>query len=214
MRRIVLASASPRRRDILDHLGIPFEVRASTFDERSLPPSDPETMVLRSALGKALDVARTEHEAVVLGFDTAVVVDGDALGKPQDTEEAIAMLLRLGGREHEVLTAICAVDARAADMERLRPMLGSAEPRPCLEAGLALECERTCVRFGPLDRERAAAYVGKGESLDKAGAYGIQGYGCLLVESIQGCYLNVVGLPVFQLARLLSLYGIDLLAHG
>jgi septum formation protein len=189
--RIVLASESPRRSDLLTRVVGRFEVRPARIDEdaASHHAATPEEGALASARAKALAVAEQCPDAVVIGCDTVVIVDGRALGKPRDDEEAVEMLLSLAGREHEVATGVAV----------------------CLPGKRLLEAlELTRVGFRPLTRELAAAYVAQGESLDKAGAYGIQGLGSLLVERIEGCYYNVVGLPLHRLGRMFEDAGLKL----
>jgi septum formation protein len=189
--RIVLASESPRRSDLLTRIVGRFDVLPARVDEdaASLGAATPEDGALASARAKALAVAAQCPDAVVIGCDTVVIVDGQALGKPKDEDDAIGMLLSLGGREHEVATGVVV----------------------CLPGGRILEAlELTRVTFRPLTRQLAAGYVAQGESLDKAGAYGIQGLGSLLVERIEGCYYNVVGLPLHRLGRMLEDAGLKL----
>lgn len=190
--RVVLASESPRRRELLAVLFEAFEVLPSAVDEEAAArgAATPEEAALRSAHAKADAAVAARPGALVIACDTVVIVDGEALGKPRDTEEALAMVLRLAGREHIVASALAV-------------HLPSGERREAVE--------RTLVRFRPLSREEAAGYVARGESLDKAGAYGIQGRGSLLVERIEGCYFNVVGLPIHRLGRMLEETGFPLL---
>jgi septum formation protein len=184
--RIVLASASPRRRELLERLGLAVEVRPAHVDETALPGEQPRAHVERLAREKAEAVAAAAADALVIGGDTVVVLDGEIVTKPADREEAVAMLLGLQGREHRVDTGV----AVAAPGGRTAAAVVSAE-----------------VRFRPFDRTMAEAYVGTGEPLDKAGAYGIQGYGSVLVEEIRGDYFAVMGLPVARLVRLLEELG-------
>jgi septum formation protein len=182
---LVLASASPRRRQYLSELGLHFTVRAADLDETPRAGEGPEAFVRRLAQEKAAAVAGTAPAAWVLAADTVVAVDGEILGKPKNGEEAVAMLLRLSGRWHEVWTAFCL--CRQAPSHSL------------------VRAVRTGVRFITLDRGLCLAYVRSGEPLDKAGAYGIQGKGAFLVEEIRGSYSNVVGLPLAEvLTALLS----------
>jgi len=183
---LVLASASPRRRDLLGRLGLDFEVRPTGTDETPLPDEAPEAHVLRLAAAKARAAARPGE--LVLGADTIVVVDGEILGKPGDDDEAGAMLRRLSGRAHEVWTGI----ALAVRAENAEPELHS---RSC----------RTVVRFRELSDADIDRYVATGEPADKAGAYGIQGGAAAFVESIDGDYDNVVGLPLGTVRDLLRL---------
>ncbi|MBD3235985.1 MAG: septum formation protein Maf [Candidatus Eisenbacteria bacterium] len=179
-----LASRSPRRVQLLEMLGIPFTVRFPAEDGRRWEVGeDPGRYAEQQSAEKALSVAREVTEGVILGADTVVFCDGRLLEKPRDPDEAARFLERLAGREHEVFTGICL--ARAGGVARR----------------MASECSR--VRMAPLDDATIRAYLATGEPLDKAGAYGIQGVGGLLVESIEGCYFNVMGLP---LARLRALF--------
>ena len=184
--RLVLASASPRRRHLLEQLGLLFEVDPAHVDESALPGEAPAAHVERLALEKARAVAARRPDAIVLGGDTEVVLDGVVLGKPSSAAEAVDMLLRLQGREHRVETGVALVAP------------GGRE---------AAEVVGVDVRFRPFDRARAEAYVATDEPLDKAGAYGIQGYGSVLVEAIRGDYFAVMGLPVARVVALLEELG-------
>lgn len=188
--RIVLASASPRRRELLRDLKLSFAVEPAQCDEGSVPVTTPEEWVKAVAKAKALDVAVRRSDALVIGADTAVLIDGEILGKPGDAAEARAMLRRLSGRTHRVVTGVA-----LCHLDRGRELV---------------EVEATDVTFGPLTDEQISRYVATGEPMDKAGAYGIQGYGATLVREIRGCYFNVVGLPLFRLARMLGEFGVDL----
>lgn len=189
MRKIVLASASPRRRELLPlalalfpgHPG--FTVRPADCDE-SLPEGmTPEEMVTRLAERKALaSAALGDGEETVIGCDTLVFLDGRPFGKPGDAGEAEEMLTALSGREHQVLTGVCLRQGE-------REMLGF---------------EKTGVEFYPLEEKRIRDYIATGEPMDKAGGYGMQGKGSVLVKGIHGCYFNVVGLPVAKLCRMLE----------
>ena len=182
--RLLLASASPRRREILARLGLEFEARGFDLDETPLPDETAADMVLRLARDKA-EAGAPEAE-VVLAADTSVVLDGEIFGKPLDCEDAVAMLGRLSGREHEVLTGVA-----VAWSGRIETALS-----------------RTRVRFRDIGRDEALQYWQSGEPADKAGAYGIQGLGGVFVSNIEGSYSGVVGLPVFETARLLTRAGI------
>ncbi|HET6361444.1 MAG TPA: Maf family protein [Gemmatimonadota bacterium] len=185
---LVLASGSPRRRELLERLGLAFEVMPppdgleSPWDG-TVPPLDFAADLARR---KTSAVAANRPDAIVLGADTIVVLDGAVLGKPRDEHDARAMLFRLAGREHLVHTAV-AIDAPGGQEHRA-----------------ASGIETTSVRFRPLEVDEIAAYVATGEPLDKAGAYGIQGYGAALVESVRGCFFNVMGLPVTRVLALLA----------
>lgn len=189
--RLILASSSPRRRELLAGLGLEFEVRPVDVDETPLEGEAPEAFVERLAREKAR--ARAEPDEAVLAADTIVTIDDRLLGKPRDDAEAAAMLRLLAGRSHRVLTGVAlAVDGK--------------EP--------TFAVARTEVRFAPLSEDEITWYVASGEPSDKAGAYAIQGLGALFVESIRGNYSNVVGLPLPTVYRLLLDAGIDLLAPG
>ena len=182
--RLVLASGSPRRRDLLNGLGLDFVVRPVDLDESVHPGEEPVGYVRRLAREKAR--ARAEAGEILLAADTIVVLDGEILGKPSDPEHACRMLGRMAGRRHQVLTGV-AVYLPASDGEDEREVV---------------TVERTSVEIAPLSPKRIAEYVATGEPLDKAGSYGIQGLGALLVETIEGNYTNVVGLPLPATARL------------
>ena len=187
MPRLVLASASPRRRELLRALYPDFEVTPSEVDE-TLPPGPPAAAAALLALRKARAVAAGRGEGIVLGADTLVVVDGEALGKPADAEDARRMLRRLRAREHHVVTGLAVVDA--------------ATGREATDAVVS--------RVHMADYPEAAidAYVAGGEPLDKAGAYAIQGQGRALVERLDGSWSNVVGLPVAATRALLAGFGV------
>ncbi|HEV3278946.1 MAG TPA: Maf family protein [Terriglobia bacterium] len=186
--RLILASASPRRQEILRNAGFDFEVRRSSISEDALPGEPPETMVSRLAREKALDVAATAPErSLVLGADTTVVVDGETFAKPADAADAARMLRLLSGRAHSVLTGVCIVET--------------------LDRVAASGCERTEVWFRTLSEPEIRDYVASGEPFDKAGAYGIQGRASRFVTRIEGCYFNVMGLPVALVDRLLRTLG-------
>jgi septum formation protein len=183
---LILASASPRRRELLALLGLPFEVDP-TGEEEALPAEHaaPARVAMRLARAKAAAVAARRPGCLVVGADTIVVLGRRLLGKPVDPEHARAMLRALAGRAHRVVTGVAVIDRRR---------------HPATEQ---VSAESTRVEFRPLDPREIAAYVGTGEPMDKAGAYAVQGVGSLLIRSIHGDYPNVVGLPVARLARLL-----------
>jgi septum formation protein len=186
-----LASASPRRRQLLEQLGLSFEVVVADVDESPRPGEKPQDYVSRLAEAKALAVVeRLQHPALpVLAADTAVVLDGAILGKPGGREDAIAMLRRLGGRSHQVLSGVA-----LWNQGRVRAALSQSE-----------------VRFRVIGTDEAAAYWDSGEPRDKAGAYGIQGLGGLFVEYLAGSYSGVMGLALFETAALLKEAGIGVL---
>jgi septum formation protein len=176
--RLILASASPRRKEMLAKLGLDFEVLAAEVGELPLNGESPQDFVLRAAIEKASDIAGNHPDAWVLGADTIVVHRGDILGKPKDAGDALKLLMRLSGQMHKVLTGCC---------------LKWEQENISVSQVIA-----TDVYFSAFSEAIAAAYVATGEPLDKAGAYGIQGYGGTLVEKINGSYSNVVGLPLAE----------------
>ena len=178
---LVLASASPRRSELLRNAGISFQVEPAHVPEVPLPQETPLAYAQRLAREKTLAVFARHPNEVVLGADTVVVVDNHLLEKPANVEDAARMLRLLSGRLHQVITGVCAV---ARGFERT-------------------EAEITEVSFSPLSDEEIAGYVRTGEPMDKAGAYGIQGIASRWVKGIEGCYFNVVGLPVQRVYRLL-----------
>lgn len=188
-RKIILASASPRRRELLQSVGLEFEVMTSDVDEsgidKSLPPDlyVRELAVLKAAV--AVKAVRAEKRAaVIIAADTIVSLNGEIMGKPADSEDAYRMLKTLSGNTHEVYTGVCVINSDTGDA-----------------SGKSV---KTCVRFKKLTDEKIRAYIATGEPFDKAGAYGIQGMGKLLIDSISGDYFNVVGLPVAALADILE----------
>ena len=185
--RVILASQSPRRRDLLTLIGVPHEVRPADIDETVLPGERPAPHAERLARGKALAIASAEPDALTIGSDTIVVVDGDILGKPADRDEARRMLRRLSGREHVVFTAVAVADG----------------------GRVASGVEEVTVRFRALGDDEIDAYVATGEPMDKAGAYGIQGYGATIVQGIDGDYFAVMGLALGRMVRLMAELGIE-----
>ncbi|NIL94931.1 MAG: septum formation inhibitor Maf [Woeseiaceae bacterium] len=183
-----LASASPRRQEILTALGLNFSAGGADVDERRLGDEPPGDMVLRLARDKALAGA-PETGGVVLAADTAVVLGNDVFGKPRDEADALDMLAQLSACTHEVLTGVAVWDGR-----EMRSVLSATE-----------------VRFREIDPDEARAYWQSGEPGDKAGAYAIQGKGGVFVEEINGSYSGVVGLPVFETVKLLQQAGIRVL---
>lgn len=187
---IILASNSPRRRELLAQIGIrDFQILSPDVDEAVEPGLSPARMVETLSLRKAQAAAgRAGAEDLILAADTVVALDGRVLGKPRDQEDAFAMLSALSGREHRVYTGVT--------------VLGGGQA--------ATEHEETAVTFRALSPEEIRDYIATGEPMDKAGAYGIQGVGALLVQGIRGDYCNVVGLPLFRLGRMLSGFGVKL----
>lgn len=189
---LVLASASPRRRELLALLGIPFRVAPADIDETPPDGFSPEKVALELALQKARTVAQSEQEALVLGADTLVVCDTEILGKPNDVADALGMLRRLNGREHTVITGVALLQVEGGKVVR--------------EQTAAVQ---TRVWFRQVSEEHLRRYVATGEPMDKAGAYGAQGYGSTLIERIEGCYFNVVGLPVSRVCMMLEAWGVE-----
>ena len=182
MKKIILASASPRRRELLSTAGFEFEVCAADVDESVPSGTAPADAAEMTASKKALEAAKSHPDDIVIGADTIVVADGKILGKPHGKENAAEMLTMLSGKEHKVITGVCIV------------CNGKTETF----------YKESRVRFYPLSAKEISDYVATGEPMDKAGAYGIQGKGCTLVESIEGDYFNIVGLPVAAVARILK----------
>ncbi len=187
--QIVLASASPRRAELLQKIGLDFRVQAADIEENFNPSQNLESQLAELALRKAQAVANTLTAGLVIGADTVVVIDGEVLGKPASPKEAALMLSRLSNRKHQVLTGLAVIDVKK---------------------GKAISgVENTLVQFRALSPAEIMAYVETGEPLDKAGAYGIQEKGATLVERIEGCYFNVVGLPVARLVGMLKETGLE-----
>lgn len=189
---MILASQSPRRRELLGQMGFSFTVRPAKGEELPHPELTPAQLVEELARQKALEVsAEAEADDVVVAADTVVAIDGKVLGKPHDKVHAAQMLSALSGREHTVYTGVAVKRGET----------------------LLVEHEATQVRFRPLTEREIDLYIQTGEPMDKAGSYGIQGYGALLVEGIRGDYFNVVGLPICRLGRMLAQVGEDVLAQ-
>ena len=183
---MILASASPRRRELLTLIAIPHEVIPADVDESLRAGEVPAAYADRLARQKASTVGHAEPDALTVGVDTIVVIDGEILGKPADEHDAARMLRMLSGRSHEVYTAV----AVARDDE------------------LDSDLEIVSVTFRLLSDEEIAAYIATGEPMDKAGAYGIQGFGATIVERIDGDYFAVMGLPLGRLVRLMRRLGV------
>ncbi len=186
MPRVVLASASPRRRDLLGLIGIPHQVVPADIDETCMNGEQPREHAERLARAKAGKVAASASDALVVSADTIVVVDDKVLGKPRDEADAARMLSMLSGRSHVVITAVAAAcDGRVV-------------------SGV----EEVVVAFRDLSRDEIASYIATGEPMDKAGAYGIQGFGATIVRRVEGDYFAVMGLPLVRLVGLLGELGI------
>lgn len=186
MKRFIVASASPRRKELLEETGYSFEIIPSDADESCSEALSPEELVKELAKRKALSVYEKNTDAVVLGCDTVVEYNGTVLGKPQSRKEAEEMLTMLSGRIHNVHTGVCITDS----------------------TDTVSFVSTVKVEFYELSPELIKSYVNSGESDDKAGSYGIQGIGRVLVKGIEGDYFSVVGLPVAETARVLELFGV------
>ena len=184
---LILASASPRRRELIARLGFPCAFCESGLDEDRIEAPEPAALAVKLARMKARRVASGVRRGVIIGCDTLVCLDGRTLGKPSDRGDARQMLLALRGRVHDVMTAVAVLEAPTGS-----------------EESVVVASRVRMHRFG---RSVLSRYLDTGDSLDKAGAYGIQTAGAGLVESFSGCYFNIVGLPLCELARLLARFG-------
>jgi septum formation protein len=188
---IILASSSPRRRELLQAIGMPFTVLTSDVDETTPSGLTPAEIVESLAVRKARAIAGKESTGLVLGADTIVVMDEHVLGKPRDEADAFRMLQSLQGRAHTVYSGVAIIDAAS----------GREEVAHCA----------TAVRIRPLSEREIRSYIATGEPMDKAGSYAIQGIGATIVEGIEGDYFNVVGLPLRLTSELLSRFGVHIL---
>ena len=187
-KKIILASGSPRRRELLGQMGLEFEVITSDCDE-NIAPCRPSEMVRELSKRKAIAVAKTlDFPAIVIGADTVVALDDKILGKPKDPADAVKALLALSGRTHSVFTGMTIIDGEK----------------------MISDVVETKITFVTLTKEDAESYVATGEPLDKAGSYGIQGRGGVFVERIEGDYYSTVGLPICALGKILQSLGVDL----
>ncbi|MFL5483094.1 MAG: Maf family protein [Gemmatimonadaceae bacterium] len=184
--KVILASGSPRRRQLLELIGIPHEVRPSNIDETMRPREAPRRHAERLAREKASVIASREPQVVTIAADTIVVINRKVLGKPRDADDARRMLSMLSGREHTVITAVAVARGR-----KLRSAI-----------------EEVKVKFRRLRADEIDAYIATGEPMDKAGAYGIQGFGATIVECVNGDYFAVMGLPLARLVMLLRDLGV------
>jgi|SRR5699024_7473981 len=184
MKDIILASSSPRRRDILNKYNLKHRAIQSNIIEKIKLGEGPKQIVMSLAFQKAYNVSQEYEDSIVIGADTVVVYDNQILGKPIDKDDAIRILKLLSGKRHSVITAISLIN---------------------LDENIKIvDYEKTIVKFRELDYNIIGKYVNTKEPMDKAGAYGIQGFGAVLVEGIEGCYLNVVGLPLTKFDKLLN----------
>lgn len=192
MKNIILASSSPRRLEILRQIGLHFEVKVNEVDETIPAGMPPHRAVCELALRKAWEIAQLEPKAIVIGADTIVVHGNRILGKPLSRSDAIETLRSLSGSDHLVITGFCVIEAATGKVVQAN--------------------ETTRVFFRRLTDSEICAYVESGEPMDKAGSYAIQGLGAVLVEKIDGCYFNVVGLPISQLSQVLRGFGVKILS--
>lgn len=183
---IILASASPRRKEILENTNLKFHIIKSDIEERILKEESPEQVAMRLSFEKCMNIASNHESSLVIGADTIVVLDDMILGKPKDKDEAYFMLKKLSNRVHQVITGISLIN-----LEGNKKIIDYVVSN---------------VKFKDLSEEDIKDYIQTNESLDKAGAYGIQGYGALLVEEIKGDYFNIVGLPISKISDLLKEY--------
>ncbi|MEI7473911.1 MAG: Maf family protein [bacterium] len=191
-KKIILASGSPRRRELLSSLGLDFEVIKSDFEEDIENKAFSNELIITLAEEKVKDVIKkTNTPSIIIGADTVVIIDNQILGKPVDKKDAFKMLRQLSGRTHEVVTAIAVFDT--------------------IENKMKSEAVTSKVTFKALTDEEINNYIKTGEPMDKAGSYGIQAYGALFVSSINGCYFNIVGLSIQRLSVILKEFGINIL---
>ncbi len=191
MKKIILASGSPRRQLLLQQIGLDFTTWPANIEENLSAPASPLKLAQTIAFHKAQEVSRQLEGGIVIAADTIVVWKGMIMGKPENRDEAFMMLSRLSGQRHQVITGICVIDVENKVND--------------------LDGEITDVVFSNLSSEEINCYLDGGEWVDKAGAYAIQGRGALLVARIEGCYFNVVGLPLNRLKLMLAKKGINLL---
>ncbi len=189
MRKLILASGSPRRKELLSVLGLKYEVCPSKFKEDNIVKTSAEEFVCATARKKAQEVGNRK-QGLILAADTVVCLGEEILGKPVDEKDALEMLEKLAGTTHRVLTGVAIWD----------PPTGKE----------AIQYEETRVFFRTAKRDELLEYIATGEPMDKAGAYAIQGLGSIFVSGIEGCYFNVVGLPLFRLSQMLASFGVDI----
>ncbi len=189
-KRIILASASPRRKELMKKLAIPFEVKVSNFEEFIDSTIDPHTLAKKLSLGKAQAVASDCKNSIIIGADTFVVCQGEIMGKAHNNEEAMVMLNKLNGKPHFVITGFTVIDTKTHKT--------------------VSNSEQSTVYFKKLQKKEIDDYIKSGEPLEKAGAYAIQGLGAKIVKSYEGDYDNIVGLPINSLSKTLTEFGIKI----
>jgi len=191
MRKIILASQSPRRKQLLEQIGLKFEIDPSNYEEDMSLKMEPNKLAEFLSLGKAKDVARRHKDSIIISADTIVAIDGEVFGKPKTSERAKYMLQKLSGRGHSVITGFAIIDTETGK-----------------EISKSVE---TKVYFKNLSEKEIDAYIATGEPLDRGGGYAIQGLAALFVEKIEGDYFNIVGLPILALTTELKNFGINIL---
>ena len=194
MKKIILASKSPRRRELLDSIGLKFEIKDSNFDESKVRFTDNAGEFTEAlAYGKAKGVSDKIDEGIVLGADTVVVLGNKIYGKPKDSKEAFEMLCSLNNKAHDVITGVAMIDSSTGRV--------------------LVEHDVTKVMFNDLTNDEIMAYIKSGDYIGKAGAYGIQSKGAVLIKRIEGCYFNVVGLPLGKVCNMLKSLDEDVYTH-
>ena len=188
MKKIILASKSPRRKQILEQVGLDFTVEISDFDETQIKFKTPQEMVKKLSLEKAKIIAQKNPNAIVIGADTDVFLNGEILGKPKSKQDAVRILKLLSGKVHEVVTGFTVI----SDKKSITKHVTSK------------------VKFKKLTEAEIKAYVATGEPMDKAGGYGIQDKGGVFIENIEGDYFNIVGLPIFAVSEVLKKFGVEI----
>lgn len=191
MKKLILASSSPRRAELMKQIGLNFEIKVSSVDEALLPGLSPPELVERLAESKAAAVARELNDGIVIGADTVVVWREQVMGKPLSEAEAFDMLSKLQGGVHEVFTGVALIDVRSGKV--------------------LVSHEKTRVFFRAVEEEEISRYVASREPFDKAGAYGVQGLAAIFIRRLEGCYTNVVGLPLARLSVMLKDFGFKVL---
>jgi len=191
MKKIILASKSPRRADLLNQIGLNFEIIPSKINEKQYISQDPEESVKKIALMKANEVAKKIKNGIVIGADTIVILDGEVIGKPKDERDAFKILKKISNKEHVVITGLAVVDASTKKT--------------------FVETVKTLVKFKKITDEEIKDFIDTGEPFDKAGGYGIMNFASIFVEKVNGCFYNVVGLPLSKLTEMLKHFGINIL---
>lgn len=191
MQRLILASSSPRRKILLEQLGVQFEIVTSSISEKVDKNLIPEEVAKSLAYQKAYDVASKMNSGLILGLDTIVVIDNNILGKPKDSSDIYNMLEQLSGKVHQVITGVCLINAT--------------------DKSFLLDSDVSYIKMRDISRDEIGQYIKSEEPFEKAGSYAIQGLGAVFVEDIKGSYSGIVGLPIFKVYKMLKHYGIDVL---